>query len=921
MPVTHKLGFLMLLVLLLGDLHASGQAPRVDSLRSVWQDESQPDSSRYKAIHTITWEGYLFSQPDSAYYYAQLHFDRAEDEGNKKQMARALNTQGISYAVRGNYARALDHYTRSLAIGKNIGDQKSVAISLGNIGNIYFQQGDYDQAIDYQTRSLALKKKFGDKRDMAVTLGNIGLIYKEQGDYARSIDYQSRSLALYDEIGDDRGVATSLNNIGLIYFEQEDYEQALDYYTRSLASYKAMDDQYGVASTLGNIGNTYTNKREYKQALDYYTRCLTLRKEIGDLQGSANTLNNIGTIHFQLEDYPRAIDYYVRSLDVRQDIGDQQGAASSLSALAEAYNALNQTERAIDTASRALAIARAIGNVEATRDAAEVLYQAHKAAGQPQQALAHYELFIQMRDSIRSEENQREIIRQEYQYTYQKQALQDSLEFAKQQAVKDLELDNQRVALQRQRLIIGASGLGIILLGGLAFTLVRSNRREKRDRALLGEQKEEIETQRDALQNTLEELQRSQRHIKRQGRKLKVALAQNRAITRALDRSALVAITDLEGRILQVNDPFCQHTGYPQSDLLHQPIQRLQGDHHPPRFWAGLQRALQQGHTWRAEVCSSTRDGQPLWTDLVVNPVLDRNHNIDRFLWVGYVITERKAAEQQIKLQQRALERANLDLRQTHLKITASITYAQRIQEAILPSPARLQHALPQHFVFFRPRDVVSGDFYWLHDQRHLDGNVILAAVDCTGHGVPGAFMSMVGHSLLNYIVKEKGLSRPDLILEQLDLEVRQALNQDETQNQDGMDMALITWNQPRRELLFAGAKNPLLYFQNGQIQQLKGDRRAIGGTGRSKSKPFTCQSLSLDAPISCYLFSDGFQDQFGGQDGKKFMVKNLRETLAAHAGQPMDAQAENLQKVFDHWRGDHLQMDDVLVLGVAFPG
>ena len=904
---------------LLTSLHVQGQKPNLDSLWTVWQDENQPDSSRYKAIHTIAWDGYLFSQPDSAYYYAQVHYDRAEREGNKKEMAHALNTQGVSYAVRGNYDRALDHYTHSLTIAQDIGDKKRVAISLGNIGNVYFQQGDYNQAIDYQTRSLALKEKVGDKRDVAVTLGNIGLIFKEQGDYAQSIDYQTRSLGLYDEIGDERGVATSLNNIGLIYFEQGDYEKALDHYTRSLASYEAMDAQYGVASTLGNIGNTYLNKGDYPQALDYYTRCLAIREEIGDRQGGANTLNNIGTIYFQQNDYPRALDHYARSLVIRKEIGDQQGTASSLCALARVYNAQNQTARAIDTATRAVDIAQAIGSVERTRDAAEVLYRAHKAAGQPQKALENYELYIRMRDSIRSEKNQREVLRQEYKYAYEKEALKDSLEFARQQAVKDLELDNQRAALERQRLVIGATGLGIFLLGGLAFTLVRSNRREKRDKTLLGEQKEEIETQRDTLQTTLEQLQRSQRKIKRQGRKLKVALAQNLAITRALDRSALVALTDLQGRILQVNDLFCRQTGYAEGDLLGQPLQRLQGDHHDLRFWAGLRRALREGDTWRAEVRTSTHDGQPLWTDLVVNPVLDRDGTIERYLCVGYVITERKAAEAQIQQQQWALERANHALRETHEKITASISYAQRIQEAILPSSARLQEALPAHFVLFQPRDVVSGDFYWLHDQRHLDGNVILAAVDCTGHGIPGAFMSMVGHSLLNYIVKEKGLTRPDHILEQLDHEVRQALNQDETQNQDGMDMSLITWNEQGRELLFGGAKNPLVYVQHGQVHQLKGDRRGIGGTGRSKDKPFTCQALSLDAPITCYLFSDGFQDQFGGQRGKKFMAKKLRETLAAQACWPMDAQADHLRKVFEQWRGEHPQMDDVLVLGAAF--
>ena len=270
--------------------------------------------------------------------------------------------------------------------------------------------------------------------------------------------------------------------------------------------------------------------------------------------------------------------------------------------------------------------------------------------------------------------------------------------------------------------------------------------------------------------------------------------------------------------------------------------------------------------------------------------------------------------------------------------ILSSIAYAQRIQKAMLPNTSRLRKAFPDHFIFFHPRDIVSGDFYWFAELEprpiyasqagfHSTGKVlegftnqkyILAAIDCTGHGVPGAFMSMIANNLLNYIVNKKHISDADLILNQLHLEIKQALHQSENDNEDGMEMSLVVVEAEKKQMQFAGAKNPLWYIQNGEFNQIRGDRLPIGGEKWSKERVFTRHDIDLNDPISFYMFSDGYPDQFGGKEGRRFMKKKLREVLEKNAAYPMAKQKQILTQTLAKWMEGHKeQIDDILVMGV----
>ncbi len=267
-------------------------------------------------------------------------------------------------------------------------------------------------------------------------------------------------------------------------------------------------------------------------------------------------------------------------------------------------------------------------------------------------------------------------------------------------------------------------------------------------------------------------------------------------------------------------------------------------------------------------------------------------------------------------LEQKVAERTE-ELAQKNKDITSSIQYAKRIQQAILPTNEQIQKYFPESFVLFKPKDIVSGDFYWFGEKN---GRQIAACVDCTGHGVPGAFMSMIGANLLNQIILENGITEPAAILSALNLGVRSALKQDthnEIETTDGMDIAICSIDQEKREVQFASALRHLVLISDHAIEKIDGDKFSIGGGKFGTESVFTNHSKVLKKGDMLYMFSDGYADQFGGEKGKKLMIKKLHESLLNIHGITVAEQRTALDKTFEDWRGTHSQVDDVLVIGI----
>jgi serine phosphatase RsbU (regulator of sigma subunit)/tetratricopeptide (TPR) repeat protein/putative methionine-R-sulfoxide reductase with GAF domain len=251
-------------------------------------------------------------------------------------------------------------------------------------------------------------------------------------------------------------------------------------------------------------------------------------------------------------------------------------------------------------------------------------------------------------------------------------------------------------------------------------------------------------------------------------------------------------------------------------------------------------------------------------------------------------------------------------------RITDSIKYAKRIQEAILPTQKSVEKYERTSFVLYKPKDIVSGDFYWMEE---ADDKIIFAVVDCTGHGVPGAFMSIIGYNGLYQIVKEKKITKPSEILKQLNDLVLNVLRQTDENDSisDGMDISICCLNKRDQTLEFAGAFNPLYHIRNGELTQFKGDKYSVGSAKRSKIKEFTNHLIKLEPKDRIYIFSDGYADQFGGEFNKKFKYHNFRKVLLDIYKKPMNDQRNELERIIEDWKGEEDQVDDICVIGVKF--
>jgi PAS domain S-box-containing protein len=290
-----------------------------------------------------------------------------------------------------------------------------------------------------------------------------------------------------------------------------------------------------------------------------------------------------------------------------------------------------------------------------------------------------------------------------------------------------------------------------------------------------------------------------------------------------------------------------------------------------------------------------------------INAIPEFNESeLETILFIGHDITEAKRIEREIQ--------------QKNQKIEDSINYAQRIQSSILPTNKSLHETFPDSFIFYKPKDVVSGDFPWMLVKENI---AYIAAVDCTGHGVPGALLSFIAYFTLNNIVDHDPRLTAGEICDTLHYRVRSALNQDkpDAYARDGMDIAFCKIDTTTMEMHYCGAHRPLYLLRNSELQEYKGDKKAIGGIPHFKKKEekFTNHIIQLNKKDKIFFFSDGLTDQYGGPDNKKYSPKRIRETLIAHPDFSMTQYMNYFEKDFNKWVGNKKQIDDVLLIGIAF--
>jgi len=281
------------------------------------------------------------------------------------------------------------------------------------------------------------------------------------------------------------------------------------------------------------------------------------------------------------------------------------------------------------------------------------------------------------------------------------------------------------------------------------------------------------------------------------------------------------------------------------------------------------------------------------------------------------ITTEAKQIKEKNELLTRAftqIESQSNEIKAKNNAITDSIHYAKRIQRAILPENEKVQKCLQDHFIFYQPKDIVSGDFYWV---EQVGDNVVFGVIDCTGHGVPGAFVSLIANNALNKVVLEQGITKPGTIINEVNSIITELFMRSEENIRDGMDMGICCWNKKENTFQFAGAYNSLFVYRDNKLTEIKGNRESVGASIFNHEKDFVNHQVDIIKGDLIYLSTDGLPDQFGGRFGKKLKWKGFRKLLSEIAEIPIGKQQIKLTEFFEDWKGNLEQLDDICVLAV----
>ncbi len=500
--------------------NASGQA---DSLWTIWNDPIQHDSTRLNVINQLAKEITLYKAPDSAFALAEKQLLLARKTNNAFYIGEALNTQGISWAIRGDLVQALDLFEQSYIEFENGGLSSKMASIMFNIGNVHSHNGDREKGLDYMQRSLTISLKndlkksasrcyhgigryyeykskyelalsyfkksldlhilLGDERGELTTLMSIAIVHKLRGDYIQAIENLGTALTRAEAVEDDMNVSYCLNNLGNLYIDQGEPEKAMANFNRALLLAEKIQNKEAVLHSLMNLSNGLNDIGNWEEAKKRFKESLALAEEIKDQQSAGIILNNMGSALAKEGYIQEGLDACLRGLSLKKKIGYEKGLASSQAAIGEIYLMNDQYNEALKYSTEALKLAQANRNESIVRDAAKDLSEIHTHFGNYSEGLAMHKLHILIKDSLDRQENQRALLRQEYDYEYKKQALTDSLEFAKKEAVKDLEIENQEAVMAKQMIGLTATGGGLLLLLALAFAINKG--KKKSDELLL----------------------------------------------------------------------------------------------------------------------------------------------------------------------------------------------------------------------------------------------------------------------------------------------------------------------------------------------------------------------------------------------------------------------------------------------------
>ena len=814
--------------------------------------------------------------------------------GNNYSLAEAYCEKANYYIRKSEYDSASQFLESAKLLSEKIGSGKlSAQISFFR-GELYYQQDDNANAIKEYENSLKIAQGIQDKKMTAYALSGIAESCRMLDENAKSIEYFNRALKITEKIGDKSRTAFCLSSIGEIYRYQGDNAHAIEFYNKALAIAESIKDKSLITFCMSTMAGVYVITSDYEKAIANYEKAIKIAKEYNGKSRVAYCLSSIGEIYRIQNDYAKALDYFNQSLVISEEVEDKARAAFCYSSIGELYRCMSNSQKGLEYLNKALKIAREIDDKSRmgfcyNTIAETYLMVADTAAknGDLQLRYKNYDLAIATLDSaITLSETYDDKLRISDCFASKGEVYSRNIKSVTDPYfLKSLDCFKKSIEIGEEienwnRVAMSQSCIGSIYLQAKDPKTAKVYS----EKALITSQKSEIPA--NILSSSIVLYQ---------------AYAQTGDYKKAFEMHQLFKkMSDSLSNIDNVKR-FAATEYKAKEDKLN------------------LEKTKQEVE-FKAEQVKQDAELQKQRTV--------RNAFILGFLLVGVLafvifrsLQQNRKAKKIIEEQKAETEHQKVLLEEKNKEIIDSITYAKRLQQAILPPLSFIQSHLPESFIFYKPKDIVAGDFYWM---EHIADTTLIAAADCTGHGVPGAMVSVVCSNALNRTVKEFGITDPGKILDKVRDLVIETFEKSESEVKDGMDISICTITskgksqkseEQRIEIKWAGANNPLWYLQKDEFKEIKADKQPIGKTDHPK--PFTTHTFELNKGDLLYLFTDGYPDQFGGPQGKKLKYKQMQELIRGNSNETMPKQNQVLASAFDSWKGNLEQVDDVCIIGV----
>lgn len=719
------------------------------------------------------------------------------------------------------------------------------------LASLQYKQKKSDIAYGHANKALELAQNHRNYKYVAKAMNMLGSFYFSDGNIDKAIEQYKQAEGVCNQHNLNEELVVALNEISIFAYYKQDMPAMLEYSEKTLKVAKQIKDSMKISEAYNHIGLYYYMTSDFRKTLEFWEKELEIIKQIGSKTAIARIYNNLGVIYKNRGDYQKAIEYYQENLKIQEELNDTTNMALSLSNIGTVYYAFG-----VDF---------------------------NKALEFYRQALA---LFLRKRDTSFIGNALINIG-----LVYQKQKSIDTALRYFDQALK-----LSQIKKNVSNMAIAQGNIGVIYLekGDYDRSIDYSSMAlsgytelgDKRGVSSCYKTIGEAYFKKKNHDKSLEYYNRSISILKEIGLKAELG-------------DVYKEISDVYKAIGDHKEALRYYTMYSErkdSSISEEYLKTIQ------EMQTKYETDLLKREKTNLELVNKTQEVENKRQRMVIYFFV-----VVMLIILGFSVLLYRQFKQIQKQRDQIVHQKQ--------EITDSIMYASRIQRAILPPREILSRNLPEHFILYKPRDIVSGDFYWMTSKGDV---TIFTAADCTGHGVPGAFMSMLGTAFLNEIVSELDDVTSNYILDKLRRNIVTSLHQTgkEGESKDGMDIALCVINHATNTLQYSGAYNPLLLIRNGELHEYKADKMPIG-IFQDRKQDFSRHDISLQKGDALYVFSDGYIDQFGGPDRKKFMKKNFKNLLLQIQDLPMEQQGAILDKKILEWMGPLPQIDDILVIGV----